>query len=125
MHEWLLWALFASTPEHASPEWDEEIEEYMQVVEATLDRKLEPGRAPGVKSLRLSFDPIAMVHRPLIWYSVSAVNYIVVTLLTASSDCRISGCPYIRAPTFVGVSALRSPHMVAYLSPTAVINPVL
>ncbi|KAJ6630256.1 hypothetical protein B0H10DRAFT_1983801 [Mycena sp. CBHHK59/15] len=70
VHEWILWALFATTPEHASPEWDDEIEEYMMTVEKTLDRKLEPGRNPDVKSLRLSFDPIQMLHRPLIWYCI-------------------------------------------------------
>ncbi|KAJ7778798.1 hypothetical protein DFH07DRAFT_796033 [Mycena maculata] len=73
MHEWILWAMFASTPERASPEWDEEIEEYMSIVEKSLGRKLEPGRTPGVQSLRLSFDPIHTLHRPLIWYSIVAL----------------------------------------------------
>ncbi|KAF7359129.1 AB hydrolase-1 domain-containing protein [Mycena sanguinolenta] len=70
VEEWILWAMFVSTPEHASPEWDEEIEEYMLIVEKSLGRKLEPGRVPGVKSLRLSFDPIQALHRPLILYIV-------------------------------------------------------
>ncbi|KAJ7700819.1 hypothetical protein B0H17DRAFT_1157846 [Mycena rosella] len=73
VHEWILWAMFASTPEHASPEWDEEIDEYVSVVEKTLGRKLDPGRAHGVKSLRLSFDPIHMLHRPLVWYTIVAL----------------------------------------------------
>ncbi|KAJ7084839.1 hypothetical protein B0H15DRAFT_847784 [Mycena belliarum] len=68
--DWILWALFASTPEHASPEWEEEIDEYTSVVEKSLGRKLEPGRAHGVQSLRLSFDPIYALHRPLIWYMI-------------------------------------------------------
>ncbi|KAJ7253331.1 hypothetical protein B0H12DRAFT_1017571 [Mycena haematopus] len=73
VHEWILWAMFVSTPEHASPEWDEEIEEYMLIVEKALGRKLEPGRVPGVQSLRLSFDPIHALHRPLIWYIIVAI----------------------------------------------------
>ncbi|KAF8191601.1 hypothetical protein K438DRAFT_1907036 [Mycena galopus ATCC 62051] len=73
VHEWILWAIFASTPEHASPEWDEELDEYMLIVEKSLGRKLEPGRVPNVKSLRLSFDPIYALHRPLIWYIIVAV----------------------------------------------------
>ncbi|KAJ7118980.1 hypothetical protein C8R44DRAFT_707271 [Mycena epipterygia] len=73
VYEWILWALFASTPEHASPEWEQEIDEYMSTVEKSLGRKLEPGRAPDVKSLRLSFDPIHMLHRPLIWYMIVAL----------------------------------------------------
>ncbi|KAJ7184526.1 hypothetical protein C8R46DRAFT_462335 [Mycena filopes] len=68
--EWILWALFATTPEHASPEWDEEIDEYVSTVEKSLGHKLEPGRTPGVQSLRLSFDPIHTLHRPLIWYMI-------------------------------------------------------
>ncbi|KAJ7042025.1 hypothetical protein C8F04DRAFT_994318 [Mycena alexandri] len=68
--EWILWALFATTPEHASPEWKDEIDEYISTVEKSLGRKLEPGRAPGVQSLRLSFDPIHTLHRPLIWYMI-------------------------------------------------------
>ncbi|KAJ7063645.1 hypothetical protein C8F01DRAFT_1056118 [Mycena amicta] len=70
VQDWILWALFASTPEHASPEWTVEIDEYISVVEETLGHKLEPGRAPGVESLRLSFDSVKMVHRPLIWYTI-------------------------------------------------------
>ncbi|KAJ7891304.1 hypothetical protein B0H14DRAFT_3105204 [Mycena olivaceomarginata] len=70
VHEWILWAMFASTPEHALPEWDEEIDEYILIVEESLGHKLEPGRAPGVQSLRLSFDPIHALHRPLIWYII-------------------------------------------------------
>ncbi|KAJ6500717.1 hypothetical protein C8R45DRAFT_78955 [Mycena sanguinolenta] len=73
VEEWILWAMFASTPEHASPEWDEEIEEYILIAEKSLGRKLEPGRVPDVQSLRLSFDPIQALHRPLIWYIVIAI----------------------------------------------------
>ncbi|KAJ7144966.1 hypothetical protein C8R43DRAFT_561075 [Mycena crocata] len=73
VHEWILWAMFASTPEHASPEWDDEINEYISTVENALGRRLEPGRTPGVQSLRLSFDPIHMLHRPLIWYTIVAL----------------------------------------------------
>ncbi|KAJ6457101.1 hypothetical protein C8R47DRAFT_995951 [Mycena vitilis] len=70
VRDWLLWAMFASTSEDASPEWDQEIDEYISIVEKSLGRKLEPGRTPGVQSLRLSFDPIQMLHRPLIWYMI-------------------------------------------------------
>jgi hypothetical protein len=73
--------MFACTPEHASPEWDEEIGEYIDIVEKSLGRKLEPGRTPGVESLRLSFDPVYMLHRPLIWYMVR-VQFASAMLLT-------------------------------------------
>ncbi|KAJ7494394.1 hypothetical protein B0H11DRAFT_935047 [Mycena galericulata] len=73
VREWILWALFASTLEHASPEWDEEIDEYISTVEKSIGRKLEPGRTPDIQSLRLSFDPIYALHRPLIWYIIIAL----------------------------------------------------
>ncbi|KAF7298468.1 hypothetical protein MKEN_01371900 [Mycena kentingensis (nom. inval.)] len=68
--DWVLWALFASTPENASPEWRDEIDEYISMVETSLGRKLESGRVEGVDSLRLSFDAVKMVHRPLVWYLI-------------------------------------------------------
>ncbi|KAF7294587.1 hypothetical protein MIND_00995200 [Mycena indigotica] len=73
VQDWILWALFASTPQEASPEWIDEINEYISVVEETLGRKLEHGRDFGAESLRLSFDPVKMVHRPLIWYLTVAL----------------------------------------------------
>ncbi|KAJ7611720.1 hypothetical protein FB45DRAFT_843771 [Roridomyces roridus] len=72
VREWILWAMFASTSEDASPEWDEEIDEYIAVLETNIGRQVDPGRVHGVQSLRLSFDPIHALHRPLIWYLIVA-----------------------------------------------------
>jgi hypothetical protein len=69
--DWVLWALFASKREDALDEWREELDEYISSIEGILDRKLENGRNEDVKSMRVTFDPVRMLHRPLIWYMVS------------------------------------------------------
>ncbi|KAJ6606169.1 hypothetical protein DFH09DRAFT_1017115 [Mycena vulgaris] len=98
VYEWILWAMFASTPEQASPEWEEEIDEYISIVEKSLGRKLEPGRNPDVKSLRLSFDPIYMLHRPLIWYMIVAlVDTLTSVFLLSLGFKHYSPRPYFRA----------------------------
>ncbi|KAK7035897.1 AB hydrolase-1 domain-containing protein [Favolaschia claudopus] len=106
LREWILWAMFASTPEHASPEWDEEIDQYILATEKKLGCKLEPGRVPGVQSLRLSFDPIYTLHRPLIWYIVRISLLHIVGIVDAfTSLCLLSlgfkhyapRRPYVRA----------------------------
>jgi hypothetical protein len=69
----VLWAIFSSDREHASLEWQEEIDSYVTSIEKLLGRKLEPGRNGDVKSMRLTLDPVVMLHRPLVWYGVSFV----------------------------------------------------
>ncbi|CAK5264008.1 unnamed protein product [Mycena citricolor] len=90
VREWLLWALFSSTLEHASPEWDGEIEEYLDLIEQVLGRKLAEGRGP-VKSIRLSFDEVEFAYRPLVWYM-------------ANRGAR--GYQYITHPSQSGIQAL-------------------
>lgn len=70
--EWLLWALFSSRREEAPEEWNEELDQYVDRLEEMLDTKFEEGRNDKVQSMRLPFDPVLMVHRPLFWYTVSA-----------------------------------------------------
>lgn len=68
---WMLWALFSS--ETAQPEWEEEIVEYVEEIEKILGRKLDHGTAEAglaSKSMRLTFDPVVMLHRPFVWYLV-------------------------------------------------------
>ncbi|TFK72698.1 hypothetical protein BDN72DRAFT_293540 [Pluteus cervinus] len=68
--EWLLWAIFHSRVEDVQADWEDEINEYMGRVEDILGRTFEPGRSDVVSSLRLTFDPVQVVHRPFIWYSI-------------------------------------------------------
>jgi hypothetical protein len=121
VHEWILWAMFESTPEHASPEWDEEINEYISIVEESLGRKLEPGRTPGVQSLRLSFDPIQMLHRPLIWYIVRAVRHSAFRHLIIFSDCCASRYSHFCAPPFSRIQTLCPTRNIPHLSAASTI----
>ncbi|KAF9460635.1 hypothetical protein BDZ94DRAFT_887447 [Collybia nuda] len=68
--DWLLWALFSCKRDEALEEWTEELDGYLKMVEEMLGRKLEQGRGEGVRSMRLTFDPVKVAHRPLIWYSI-------------------------------------------------------
>lgn len=71
VREWLLWALFASEPSDALlDEWHDELEGYIKTIETTLGTKFEEGRTGKAESMRLPFDPVQMIHRPLVWYAV-------------------------------------------------------
>ena len=63
----MIWALFAS--ETMRPEWEELVDGYVTVVEKR--RRLEAGYSDEAKSLRLTFDPVIRLHRPILWYLVS------------------------------------------------------
>jgi hypothetical protein len=73
--DWLLWALFSSTRDNYLVEWEEELEEYLSMVEAILGRNLEPGYNIEAQCMRLTIDSVPMLHRPLIWYLVSSHHY--------------------------------------------------
>ena len=59
---WTLWALFVS--ETMRPEWEEEVDGYVTVVEKR--RRLEAGYSEEAKSLRLTFDPVVTLVRPIL-----------------------------------------------------------
>ena len=51
-------------------EWEEEIVEYLAVVENVIGRTLPDGYNKDTPSMRLTLDPVPMIHRPLLWYMV-------------------------------------------------------
>ena len=53
------------------PEWEEEVNGYVREVENILGRRLEAGYNEEAKSLRLTFDPVVTLHKPILWYLVS------------------------------------------------------
>ena len=71
---WTLWALFAS--DTMRPEWEEEVDGYVREVENTLGRRLEAGYSEEAKSLRLTFDPVVTLRRPILLYLVSTSRFI-------------------------------------------------
>jgi hypothetical protein len=65
--EFIQWAFFNRGGE--AGEDNEELEEYVAAYEELVGRKFEPGRGKA-ESLRLTLDPIDMLHRSLAWYMV-------------------------------------------------------
>lgn len=68
--EWLTWAFFDSDCEESK--YEDEIEEYTLEIESMLRKDLRPGKGT-VKPLKLTIDPVDMLHRSLLWYSVSTL----------------------------------------------------
>ena len=74
---WLLWALFPTTTTTATrldgslaEEHKEEIDGYIEEIEKLVGRRLEEGTDSHVRSMGITLDPVIMLHRPLVWYSV-------------------------------------------------------
>jgi len=71
--DWVLWALFATDRRGVvdDPSIEEELNEYLTMIENKMGRKLEPGRNSSIKPMRLTLDPVVMLPRPMVWYVVS------------------------------------------------------
>ncbi|KAF8967368.1 hypothetical protein BDZ97DRAFT_1804713 [Flammula alnicola] len=75
--DWLLWALFSSSREETSIEdYREELEGYLKEIEKIVGKELDEGHSSGdgLRSMRITLDPVLMLHRPLIWYMVVALD---------------------------------------------------
>jgi len=67
------WAILNTSD--IDPKDEEELDEYIEGLEATLGRCLEPGRG-NAECIRLTLDPVDIRHRPLIWYMVKLLHII-------------------------------------------------
>lgn len=67
LKEWLLWSLFGRDGHFGDDA--PELDEYIQDLEERMGVTFKRGRGEA-KALRLSFDPIKMTHRSLLFYSV-------------------------------------------------------
>lgn len=88
--DWLLWALFATSREQTNiAEYEEELDGYIEGVEKLLGRSLEPGHSDTaeVRSMRITLDPVIMLHRPLLWYLVSCLRSPWYKFTEATLDC--------------------------------------
>lgn len=65
--EFYCWALFNRSS--WGPDEEQELDEYTDKIEEILGRKIQPGRG-SAKALRLTIDPVNILHRPLLWYTV-------------------------------------------------------
>ena len=68
--EWLTWAFFDR--DYEGREDEDEIEEYTLEIESMLRKDFRPGKGT-VKPLKLTIDPVDMLHRSLLWYFVSTL----------------------------------------------------
>ncbi|KAI9449905.1 hypothetical protein BJY52DRAFT_1305632 [Lactarius psammicola] len=62
--DWLLWALFFC------PLNREELDYYISVMGDYVGYPIGRGSNPDMQCLRLTFDPVHMIHRPFIWYMI-------------------------------------------------------
>ena len=71
--DWLLWALFSSSRQELDvAEHAEELNGYVAKIENALGKELQDRSAEGnaARSMRITLDPVPMLHRPLLWYTV-------------------------------------------------------
>ncbi|KAI0245885.1 hypothetical protein BJV78DRAFT_1259315 [Lactifluus subvellereus] len=68
--DWLLWALFSARTSEVLEEWEQELDYYISVMGEYLGYPLSPGGKSEMQCLRLTLDPVHMVHRPFVWYMI-------------------------------------------------------
>ncbi len=66
--DWLLWGLFSARSTEVLEEWGEELDYYVSAMSKLVGYPIGLGSNPKMQCLRLTLDPVQMVHRPLIWY---------------------------------------------------------
>jgi hypothetical protein len=70
VEDWLLWALFSVRNRDTHPEWEDELDYYITVMEEYVGYPLRRGSNPETQCLRLTMDPVPTIHRPFVWYMV-------------------------------------------------------
>lgn len=70
--DFLAWSLLDSESKSLTASEDVELETYVEELEQHVGWKFDPGWAM-VKSLRLAFDKVPTLHRPLLWYQIVAI----------------------------------------------------
>ncbi|OTB17332.1 hypothetical protein K445DRAFT_44162, partial [Daldinia sp. EC12] len=82
VRDFILWAFFDKRPGYESEEEEREIDEYIEIIEGLLGRKLEPGRGKA-QGLRLTLDEVETRYRTVAWY-------LIVGLVDFVSHCRLA-----------------------------------
>ena len=109
--EWVLWAFFGEGAEKEGVE--EEVDGYMRVVEGILGYKLDDRpEEVGAKGMRPTVDPVKVVHRPLVWYSVGGFWFRFEREVHSFADCRICRRVHDAQSCVHGVQALFFREMV-------------
>jgi len=80
--EWAYWAIFSVHHNgEAAQEFQGEMEECIRIKERCDGRKLEPGHEKNVKAVKVTLDPVVMVHRPLVWYLIVGILDLITSLV--------------------------------------------
>lgn len=87
IEEFFRWAFFNTS--FPDPAYDEELADYVEMLEKSIGRKLEPGKS-SVKCLRLTLDNVVILHRSLIWYFVRKTDPSVGSLLIRATYKSVS-----------------------------------
>ncbi|OLN85842.1 hypothetical protein CCHL11_09948 [Colletotrichum chlorophyti] len=114
--DWLMWALFDK--EGQPGEYDAELEEYITDAEERAGVNIKRGFGES-KPLRLSFDPVTITHRSLMFYMITgSLDFLVTVVLF------IRGFKFYRQPrkTFFSVFPWRP---MTLLSPNESASPAL
>ncbi|KAH8652085.1 hypothetical protein BX600DRAFT_88130 [Xylariales sp. PMI_506] len=107
LRDWLFWALWGS--DSHVPHDPEEVDEYIDQVEERAGFKLRPGRG-GAKPIRLNIDPVRMIHRSLLFYSlIATLDTFTAVMLYAT------GFKFYRQP-LLSYTQVFPPRPLAYLS---------
>ncbi len=114
LRDFLLWAFFDRRPrpragsETGEDEDEEELEEYIALIERNLGRKIEPGRGTA-ESVRLTLDKVEARYRSVIWY-------IIIGIVDLVTHCQMAWCgfEYHAQPRSAFLSVI--PHRVQSLS---------
>lgn len=70
LKEFFAWSFMNESPQSISDDEDAELDDYVDQLERRFGWRFESGKG-SAKSLRGTFDPVPMQHRPLLWYGVS------------------------------------------------------
>ncbi|KAH0827380.1 hypothetical protein J3R83DRAFT_4033 [Lanmaoa asiatica] len=128
--EWLLWAFFSMPMNTSWEEWEDEMAEYMATVENVLGQALPDGYNKDTPCMRLTLDPVPMLHRPLLWYLIVGIMDFVTSVRLYSlgfrhySDKRLLGSfpprpltLFSRSSNIEGLSYWYRPHRSLMESP--------
>lgn len=72
MKDFISWSLWNETTRY--PEHEEELEKYLMQTEEVLGMKF-PDTETRTKSMMVTFEPLNLKHKPLLWYGVSVPSH--------------------------------------------------
>ncbi|KCV68500.1 hypothetical protein H696_04792 [Fonticula alba] len=94
--DWMAWAFWGSEMSELSPVGLAQVDTWIKRIETQTRWTFPPGRTPGVRTLRLSLDPVVVHHRPLVWYAVVSLVRMLCShvLRRAGLESKRCGCVY-------------------------------